>query len=124
MVDFGNHESIPPAGERRLYAVVVAKRTTKVILIGTAPVPLRSTPGAPQSASAAPPPLPCYQTAATGLESATISKPRRKPLVEESHIDTAFTYAMPHSTIYAFILSGLYDDDQLGGKYSHLLRNL
>ena len=39
-------------------------------------------------------------------------------------IDTAFTYAMPHTTIYASIPGGLYDDDRLGGKYLHLLRNL
>ena len=45
-------------------------------------------------------------------------------IVEIVDIDTAFTYAVPHTTIYASIPSGLYSDGRLDGKYMHLLRNL
>ena len=39
-------------------------------------------------------------------------------------IDTAFTYAKPHTTIYCSIPGGLYDDGRLEGKFFHMLRNL
>ena len=44
--------------------------------------------------------------------------------VEIVDIDTAFTYASPHTTIYASIPGGLYSDGRLDGKYMHLLKNL
>ena len=44
--------------------------------------------------------------------------------VEVADVDTAFTYAAPHTTIYASIPGGLYADGRLDGKYMHLLKNL
>ena len=44
--------------------------------------------------------------------------------VEIADVDTAFTYAAPHTTIYASIPPGLYGDGRLDRKYMHLLKNL
>jgi hypothetical protein len=39
-------------------------------------------------------------------------------------VDTAFTYAVPHTTLYGMLPDGLYEDRRLHGKCIHLLRNL
>jgi hypothetical protein len=39
-------------------------------------------------------------------------------------IDTAFTYAKPHTTIYCSLPGGLYEDGRLDGMFLHMLRNL
>ena len=44
--------------------------------------------------------------------------------VELADIDTAFTYASPHTTIYCPCPGGLYLDGRLLGKFLHLLKNL
>ena len=44
--------------------------------------------------------------------------------VHIADIDTAFTYAQPHTTIHCSLPGGLYEDGRLDGKYMHLLRCL
>ena len=43
---------------------------------------------------------------------------------ELADIDTAFTYSAPHTTVYASLPDGLYEDGRMGGKVLHLLRTL